>query len=271
MKLLLVSERDEVRHDLIRHTRPLGFEFIHYRNPLKAMDNLDEIDPELIIFSAADFPRHWKPMLTMLRRDKNKNETACVILKGDNFPFEEAAKAIHLGANGIIHQDLDRQEEVDRFIEILERYLKVDDGRDSFRYRPRPYDRIEFIFSNPDTMRLVPGALIDISLTGANFRPNDPALVDGIEEGTEIPHCSLRVGETISAVRCIVARTGRTMGLKFAEFESGDEDVLRKYLDERPTRELKKVLESEESLKNEDAPLTDQDATPLEPLEDERE
>ena len=63
MKILLVSERDELRDHIRRNFMPRGAEIIQYYNPIKAMDNLDEVDPEVVLFSAQDFPRHWKPFL----------------------------------------------------------------------------------------------------------------------------------------------------------------------------------------------------------------
>jgi len=31
------------------------------------MDNISEIQPELVLFSAEDYPRHWKIFLKVLR------------------------------------------------------------------------------------------------------------------------------------------------------------------------------------------------------------
>jgi len=41
MKILLVSERDELREFIKRNFIPRGAEIIQYYNPIKAMDNLD--------------------------------------------------------------------------------------------------------------------------------------------------------------------------------------------------------------------------------------
>ncbi|MDR1588437.1 MAG: hypothetical protein LBS57_13370, partial [Treponema sp.] len=37
----------------------IPIEIIHYSQALKAMDNIEEINPDAIIISACDFPRHW--------------------------------------------------------------------------------------------------------------------------------------------------------------------------------------------------------------------
>ena len=107
---MLIVHKDETSQILEQNLHPMGFEFIIYRNPLKAMDNIEEVKPDIVIFSAADFPRHWKPFLNLLRKDRKKDECVMVLLVGDFFPFEEAAKAVYLQANGVIGEDLQRPE-----------------------------------------------------------------------------------------------------------------------------------------------------------------
>ncbi|MCK7479656.1 MAG: hypothetical protein M0C28_21830 [Candidatus Moduliflexus flocculans] len=43
-----------------------------------------------------------------------------ILLKGEVFPFEEAAKAAHLGVNGVVKEDLGDRAELSRFQQILE-------------------------------------------------------------------------------------------------------------------------------------------------------
>ena len=67
MKLLLVLSSDETYNHISHFVKPLGFELIRYNHILKAMDNIDEIEPAAIIISARDFPRHWKIMVQFVR------------------------------------------------------------------------------------------------------------------------------------------------------------------------------------------------------------
>ena len=43
MKVLLVVESDSIKDILTHHLKPVGFEIIHYNNPVKAIYNIDEI------------------------------------------------------------------------------------------------------------------------------------------------------------------------------------------------------------------------------------
>ncbi|AFG37531.1 hypothetical protein [Spirochaeta africana] len=42
-------------------------QIIHYEHAVKAMDNLSEIQPDVVVVSAHDFPRHWKALYMILR------------------------------------------------------------------------------------------------------------------------------------------------------------------------------------------------------------
>ena len=88
MKALLLIESDRIANIARFYLRPLGFETIRYRNPVKALDNLEEIDPEAVIMSARDFPRHWKAIAQTIRAEKGKDGCVIVLLKGDSFPLD---------------------------------------------------------------------------------------------------------------------------------------------------------------------------------------
>ena len=94
MKTFLVSKNDVYKKFLVSHFKPLGFEIIHFHKPMDALKNLDNLEPEMIIYHAGDFPRHWKPFLKILRETKTKEQAVFTLIKGSDFPFEEAAKAI---------------------------------------------------------------------------------------------------------------------------------------------------------------------------------
>ncbi len=73
MKALLVVEDDAIADAVRYYLQPLGLDVIRYRDPLKALDNLDEINPDAVIMSARDFPRHWKTIVVNLRATRPKS------------------------------------------------------------------------------------------------------------------------------------------------------------------------------------------------------
>lgn len=246
MKILLVFETDTVKQLLIYHFKPLGFEVVHYRNPIKAMDNIEEVDPDLVLFGAQDFPRHWKPMLRLLRESKSKEETVFILLIGAELPFEEAAKAIHLGANGILSEQLDDRRTLSRLEYLIKRYKTIQESRREARVVPDEEDRFAFALSHPDNLHLVTGEIVDISQGGLSFRPDVPQITADLFDGTDLPFCTLRIGDDVLSVRAAIVRNGPVLGLRFVSFPNGSEKALAQYFENRTIRELERAKTTEE-------------------------
>ncbi|MCH5288357.1 MAG: hypothetical protein J1E32_00405, partial [Treponema sp.] len=62
MKALLVADGDEVIARVGTVLKTAGYDIITYRALLKALDNIEEIAPHLIVVSTKDYPRHWKTL-----------------------------------------------------------------------------------------------------------------------------------------------------------------------------------------------------------------
>ena len=238
MKVLLVSRRQDLRGQLDRHFNPLGLAVIQYWNPIKAMDNIDEIDPDVVLFSSGDFPRHWKPFLTFLRNHRTRYTTVFVLLRSADFPFEEASKAQHLGVNGLADDSLADRDDIDRLRDLIVRYKEVRDLRYSKRFVPHPEDRIEFIFSHPRTLQFVTGRIEDISATGLKFVPHRSQIADEIDVKTSLRHCSLRLGDSILNLACEVVRNDGSLSLCFQDLSGDVQESVEWYLGEHSKREL---------------------------------
>jgi hypothetical protein len=239
MKLLLVLASDDTFNNVSLFLKPLGFELIRYRHVLKAMDNIDEIDPTGIIISANDFPRHWKTMVQFVRAERPKNECPIVLLKGEKFPIEETNKALHLEVNGIVFESLRDSVETGQVQSILARYVPVDDKRKNRRFLAASWSRFGFIFSNPADKKIITGTVKTVSTTGLSFEPSHPAFLRDLKQDTRIPHCSLRAGDTILSPVCALRRIGKIISLEFLSFTGNERETLETYLEELPLRELR--------------------------------
>jgi hypothetical protein len=236
MKAMLVVGSDTAYKLAGFYIRPLGFELIRYRQAIKAMDNIDEVDPDAVIVSAADFPRHWKTLVQFIRSERLKEKTVVIILKGACFPYEEAAKAAFIGVNGIVSENLDNPDELDRLQGILGRYTPLENARQSRRVRPADWDRLEFLFSLPDSLTVITGRVESISGNGISFRPDFPALVDALKPGAVLSECSLRAGDAILSPSAEVVRVDRSLSLALT-FVPEESAALDAYLRDRPLRE----------------------------------
>jgi hypothetical protein len=239
MKLLLILGSDETDELISLYIRPLGFDLIRYRHVLKAMDNVDEIDPAGIIISARDFPRHWKILVQFVRTQRSREECPIIVLRGENFPLEESSKAFFLGVSGIVSEALETREEIDRLQAILGRYIPLEERRKSRRFYSGPWNRFGFLVFNPLTGTIIPGEIKNLSATGLSFLPVNPAMTKDITLNMELPECSLRAGKDILSPVCRLVRTGRIISLEFISFPENEREILEKYLEELPLLEAK--------------------------------
>jgi hypothetical protein len=239
VKLLVVLGSDDTYRLLSLYVKPLGFELIRYHNVLKAMDNIDEADPQGIIISARDFPRHWKTMVQFVRNERTKDACPIVLLKGEKFSLEETAQAFYLGVNGVAMEALDNSGEIDRLQNILSRYIPVEEKRRSRRFYAEKWNRFGFIFVNPRDGTLVTGEVKTLSIGGLSFFPDHSALMKEVTLHMEIAECSLRIGDQILSPSCRLARTGRIVSMEFLGFPGEEQQTLDSYLENLPLQELR--------------------------------
>ena len=102
MKALLISDLPRSTDDLESLFSEYEFALIHYRSPLKALDNIEEISPDIVVINARDFPRHWKPITQHIRWNTSKEDILVIILTPPDFPADDADKAMFLGVQGVI-------------------------------------------------------------------------------------------------------------------------------------------------------------------------
>jgi len=243
MKLLVVARRKDLKDLITYHLNPIGFEVVYFSDPVKVIDSIDELQPDMLLFNAVDFPRHWKPLLKILREKLSKEQAVFVIL-AKNPPYEEAAKATFLGANGIIDAGLPGKQQMQRLEELYRRYGSLKDKRRFHRLIPTEEDSLKLIFSHPRTLAIITGTIAEISIKGASFRPHDPSLAADLRRDDALQHCTLKVAEDPISVIARVTRNDDDIGLQFRSFETGGHHKLFEYIQSRSQRELRTALRS---------------------------
>ena len=97
MKALVISDRQEITD----YVNPLlinkSFDLIHYKSILKALDNIEEIQPDIIILSASEFPRHWKTLVGFVQSGIGGNEVKVYLCDKEPLSGEDNKKALELG------------------------------------------------------------------------------------------------------------------------------------------------------------------------------
>ena len=243
MDIHLVARNDSVTEKLMYHLTPLGFSVILWSDPIAFFDQFGELTPEIVIIDAVDFPRHWKPMAWLIRTVQNKDQAVIILLADASLPFDEAAKATHLGINSINNVDLADRNEILRLEAVVKRYREVREQRLSTRLAPDEHDRLGFLCTHPTKFVRVSGELADISVEGASFKPDDEELTSDLGNGTDLHACSLRIGEKVARVDCTVIRNEDTIGLRFTVISEATKELLQTYLDEEAERKLRDATE----------------------------
>ncbi len=238
---MLVSTREELREALALHFRPHQMEIVRYGHPLKAMDNLEELRPDVILWSTRDYPRHWKPFMPLLRQSFDRDECAMVLLHNNDLVAKETEALKILGINGMVLEDLGDPDTINQLRGIISRYKPISENRGARRYTVKAHDRISVLFANPRTLRLVRGRVEDISPRGFRFLPTSPEMARGIDVDTAVGPVSLRIGDQIMNLEARVVEAGKTLSFSFRGLAKQSSDLLATYLAASETRSRERV------------------------------
>jgi methylmalonyl-CoA mutase cobalamin-binding subunit len=230
MKLLLIFAADDNCNIISRSVSPLGFEMIRYRQVLKAMDNIDEIDPSAIVVSAKDFPRHWKFLVQFVRTIRANEICPIIIMKGGNFSMEEMTSAYFLGVSGVIDDSLNSPAEINRLKNILSHYAPLEEKRKHRRFHVEPWNRACILAVNRRERSLVTGDIENISSGGMAFVPiNSPPITNAVLND-QFGECSLRLGDSILSPVCRLVRAGEKPALEFVSFPEGEQRLFERFI-----------------------------------------
>ena len=197
MKILLVAVRDELKTGLEQALKAGSHNIIQYWHPIKAMDNLDEVVPEAVVFSGTDFPRHWKTFVTYLSYTFPDRKIPFFLLTPDVFDPEELRKAEYLSVACVPEND---QSALENHLRQRLAPAKERPSGECAAYEPGPGERLEILFTSPDSLGLVFGRITRLSARGFSFKPTDPEKVSRLEPGTQLPKVSFFLNGTISSI-----------------------------------------------------------------------
>ena len=111
MKALVISDRPEIIDYVCPRLKEKGFDLIHYRWIIKALDNIEEIQPDLIVLSAGEYPRHWKTLAGFVQSGIGGNDVKVYLYETTPLSQDDAKKAEGLGVLSFI-DEFEKVEEV---------------------------------------------------------------------------------------------------------------------------------------------------------------
>ena len=91
MKALLISDNENITSPLDSFLKQNGYDTIIYTWLLKALDNVEEIKPDLIILSAEEYPRHWKTLIQFSKSSIGSQNVKIILIISDKLIVREWA------------------------------------------------------------------------------------------------------------------------------------------------------------------------------------
>ncbi len=97
MKALVISDRPEIIDFVTPLLKEKSFDLIHYRWIIKALDNIEEIQPDVIVLSAGEYPRHWKTLAGFVQSGIGGNDVKLYLYETTPLSEEDFKKSKELG------------------------------------------------------------------------------------------------------------------------------------------------------------------------------
>lgn len=103
MKALLITDDEKAITNISEVLKSAGYDVIVYKWLLKAMDNLEEIKPHLIVISTKDYPRHWKTLAQYASGINSDYKPELILYAEEPLSEDELKKAETLRVRGIFN------------------------------------------------------------------------------------------------------------------------------------------------------------------------
>lgn len=198
MKLIYIGkEKFNNRYKSLFKSRQV--ETIHYKNPLKAIDNLEEIEPEYVVMVSGDFPRMWKIVLSEV---KSFNSSIKFLLKADL--DNESIKAFNFLKGDKFYSKED---------EGLE-FLKSDIHGESTNSVFYPENgEVTLGFMNPLSFSFVSGIVLEISNKHVLFKYDPDCDIDDLSNGDKVKDSTINFNDKVTNLDFEIKEIGETIKL----------------------------------------------------------
>lgn len=176
MKALIISSDDIVINKLNSFFSHKKIETIVYKWLIKALDNIEEIHPEIIIVSSSDYPRHWKTLVQFVNSGIGGDKIKLYLYNQNGLSKEEKSKALALDVTNffcdledstleqIFNYNLDSNIDTKKDITTLEddiELISVDKIQNSYSLNDNIPGTGKFIFTHPTSNKFISGNYLE--------------------------------------------------------------------------------------------------------------
>ena len=178
MKALIISEDENVYTTLDEILKKASYDTIIYKWLLKALDNIEEIRPDLIVVSSSEYPRHWKTLVQFVKSGIGGDDVQIYLYEPTPVSAEDEEKARILGVNGCFSEF----EEFDKMVlrqaqepqeETQEPQAEIEEPEQE---EPAVTNTGHFMFTHPSSKKFISGKYFDYNgktLSCTFFDEND--------------------------------------------------------------------------------------------------
>lgn len=100
MKVLIITENTEISSKISAIVKSYGADTIIYKWFLKALDNIEEIQPDVIILNSCEYPRLWKTLVQFVKSGIGGSDVRIYLYEESPLSEEDQEKYAELGING---------------------------------------------------------------------------------------------------------------------------------------------------------------------------
>lgn len=189
-------------------------EIVHYKNPLKAVDNLIEISPDIIFMNREDFPRMWKIVLSEV--SNNLSQKVTFILYGELDSEEEKAFTFLGGRLNI--------SEIDKGLMELKDLIKPTTAIKEIYISEE--DELSLGFVNPLDFSFINGTVLELSEETLMLKYDKSNDLSPLIDGKEVVDASLSYGEIVATISLKVLSTNSVVICTITAFDSPFKELL---------------------------------------------
>lgn len=94
MLAIILAEDDSFYRSVSHRTRLLKYEVLRYKDPVKLIDNLEELRPQAVIVREMDFPGHWEILAATVCCSDGLKGTRILVVSGKAGPSSMVYEAL---------------------------------------------------------------------------------------------------------------------------------------------------------------------------------
>lgn len=181
MKTLIISNDEQFTKTIDTFFTRKGYSTIIYKWLIKAMDNLEEIKPDILIMSADEYPRHWKSLVQFMESGIAGKEYKIYLYKKEQVQDEEELKIQKLN----IAKVFDNLDSITLNTTFADCFAKKQQAEPIENTKTQSDNENSLIITNPGTHNFVYGKYSFINEKALNFSTNDEFYLPKINEYIE--------------------------------------------------------------------------------------